>query len=411
MRSHLCAGLVCAAIGLMPVTSAQGGAQSSAQGGADGTEAVASGAPIEAVIPCAPTLAAGTDHRNHLVYELHLTNFATVPMTLNGLDVRSGASAEHILTNFSADALDGMISHPGLASQPKNHRVIEGGARVIVYVWLSLNPQETAPRALLQKLFVSAPDSDTGKVGNMVMDIPQVVLPAAGPLILTPPLKGTGWEAVNGPSNSSVHRRAAFPYNGATTIAERYAYDFVQLGDDGSAFKGDKANNSSWKSFGAEVFAVADGTVVDLLNGIPENVPLSPDRPVEITPRTSGGNSVTVDIGRGHFAFFAHLHPGSIRVAIGDHVRSGQVLGLLGNTGNSTNAHLHFHVSTAVRPGEGEGVPVVFAHFHLLGRADFLAAAGLAARPIGWSATADSPANERHNEMPLENDVLSFSNR
>lgn len=401
MRSTLVVGLVSAVAGLMPALSAQGVI--------DSNPSVASGAPIEATIPCLPTAVTGTDRRNHLFYELHLTNFAPVPMTLFRLEVFPNGQAQRTMATFGADAIDAMISHPGLASEPKNRRIFDGGSRVIVYVGLTWNPQDPAPRTLLHKLSISAPDSDTGKVGNMVMEMAPVTLPREGPLVLSPPLRGTGWIAANGPSNSSVHRRSAFPYNGTTTIAERYAYDFVQLGKDGMAFTGDRSKNSNWKGFGAEVFAVADGTVVDLLDRIPENVPFSPDRPVEITPQTSGGNFLTIDIGRGRFAFYAHMQPGTIRVKLGDHVHTGQVMGLLGNSGNSTNAHLHFHVSTARLPGVGEGVPVVFNNFHILGHADFIAAVGLSPRPVGWSETADSHENERHNEMPLENDVLSFS--
>jgi murein DD-endopeptidase MepM/ murein hydrolase activator NlpD len=174
------------------------------------------------------------------------------------------------------------------------------------------------------------------------------------------------------------------------------------------AYAGDKKNNANWTGFGSEVLAVADGIVVEVQDGIRENVPFSPDRPVEITPQTSGGNFVTVDIGSRHFAYFAHMQPKSIRVKLGDHVQRGQVLGLLGNTGNSTNAHLHFHVSTGKRPGGGEGIPIIFNTFHLLGHADFTATVGLIARPVGWRATSIGKNGERRNEMPLENDVLKF---
>jgi len=59
---------------------------------------------------------------------------------------------------------------------------------------------------------------------------------------------------------------------------------------------------------------------------------------------------VILDIGGGNFAFYAHLQPGSLRVKLGDKVRAGQVIGLVGNTGNSTEPHLHFHISNATSP-------------------------------------------------------------
>ncbi len=402
MRSARIGGLLCAAaIGQLLIAQTPDAAKHRAM----------SQAPIEATIPFAPTPVLGTDGRRHMAYEIHLTNFATVPITIHRLDFAVAGTPETPLGSAESEALDAMISHPGLAEEPKERRRIDGGARVILFLWPSWRTDDPNPPALLHKLYVSAPDSDTGAIVNMTMDLPLVTVSKEGPLVLGPPLRGSGWFAGNGPSGGSTHRRAAFPFYGTTTIAERYAYDFIQLGKDGMAFTGDRADNSNWKGFGAEVLAVADGVVADLQDGIPNNVPFSTERPVVITAQTSGGNYVTLDIGGGHFALFGHMQPHSLRVKLGDRVRRGQVLGLLGNAGNSTNAHLHFHVSTAMRPGEGEGVPVVFDSFHLLGQADIAAALALEKRPVTWLDTADSAANLRHKQMPLENDVVSFSAR
>src|SRR5690606_7933718 len=63
-----------------------------------------------------------------------------------------------------------------------------------------------------------------------------------------------------------------------------------------------------------------------------------------ITMRNIGGNHVIIDIGGGLYAFYAHLAPGSIQVKVGDQVKRGDVIAHLGNTGNSTMPHLHFHI-------------------------------------------------------------------
>ena len=84
---------------------------------------------------------------------------------------------------------------------------------------------------------------------------------------------------------------------------------------------------------------------MEVKDGIPENVPGANSRAVPITLETVGGNHVIIDIGGGHYAFYAHLKPGGIRVKLGDKVKRGQVIGLVGNTGNSTEPHLHFHIS------------------------------------------------------------------
>ena len=64
---------------------------------------------------------------------------------------------------------------------------------------------------------------------------------------------------------------------------------------------------------------------------------------VPITAETGTGNQVALDLGDGQFAFYAHLQPG-VRVKLGERVRRGQVLGLVGNSGNATGPGLHFHI-------------------------------------------------------------------
>ena len=68
------------------------------------------------------------------------------------------------------------------------------------------------------------------------------------------------------------------------------------------------------------------------------------------------------------YAFYAHLQPGSLKVKLGDKVRRGQVVGLVGNSGNSTEPHLHFHVSDANSPLGCEGLPYALDAFEVQGR-------------------------------------------
>jgi murein DD-endopeptidase MepM/ murein hydrolase activator NlpD len=141
----------------------------------------------------------------------------------------------------------------------------------------------------------------------------------------------------------------------------------VQVGKDGKTYGGDPKDNKSYYAFGHDALAVADGVVAAVLDGIPNNVPGIDSRAQPITLANVGGNFVQLDVGGGLYAFYAHLQPGSLRVKVGDKVRRGQVIGLVGNTGNSTEPHLHFHVSNSPEPLGAEGFPYALRAFEVQG--------------------------------------------
>ena len=95
---------------------------------------------------------------------------------------------------------------------------------------------------------------------------------------------------------------------------------------------------------------MADGKVVGVKDGIMENVPNAAKMAVPITLETIGGNYVMEDIGGGRYAFYAHLIPGTIAVKVGDSVRASERLAKLGDSGNSTEPHLHFHICDGPDP-------------------------------------------------------------
>src|SRR5262249_41363363 len=161
------------------------------------------------------------------------------------------------------------------------------------------------------------------------------------------------WVAVYDPSLNGGHRRALFAIDGKVRIPARFAIDWIKLGPDAHASRGDASVMSNSYSYGADVLAVADGKVASLEDGLPEPTPR--------TFNSDAGNYVALDLGGGRFAFYEHLKPGSIRVKIGDRVRTGQVLGSLGGSGSvSSGPHLHFHIADTNSPLAAEGLPFVF---------------------------------------------------
>lgn len=120
--------------------------------------------------------------------------------------------------------------------------------------------------------------------------------------------------------------------------SQRYAYDFIQAKDNYS-YTGDPLKNESYYAFGKTIYAPADGTVVSVVNEIADNEPVG-----VMNPKQPAGNVVVIDHG-GEYSYLAHLKQGSATVKAGDQVKQGDVIGLTGNSGNSSEPHLHFQVS------------------------------------------------------------------
>jgi murein DD-endopeptidase MepM/ murein hydrolase activator NlpD len=125
-----------------------------------------------------------------------------------------------------------------------------------------------------------------------------------------------------------------------------------------------------------------------------------------MTRATICGNYVVLKLGEAEYALFAHLKPGGIKVKPGERVKRGDVLGYIGNTGNSDAPHLHFHAMSGPSPLASEGIPYVFPQFTIL---SVLAASDLDAMlSTGKAPSPPQPPLEpiRNHEMPKGNMVL-----
>jgi peptidase M23-like protein len=345
---------------------------------------------VEVVVPIAPT-AFKADGKWHVVYELHLNNMDRWDYRLTKVEAISGDAAARSLVAYAGAELEGVMARPGQPGVTEKSKV-GGGAMAIVYMWATVDTEEAVPATIRQRLSI--------KIGTypdeMIVETPPIAV-GRGPIEISSPLRGDHWLAGNGPSNSSGHRRALIPIDGHAAIAQRFAIDWVRLRDDGKTFHDDEKDNKNYLAYGNDALAVANGVVTEVKDGIPENVPGITSRAVPITLETVGGNHVILDIGGGHFAFYAHLQPGSLRVKLGDKVRRGQVLGLVGNSGNSTEPHLHFHIENGSSPLGAEGLPYKLASFEVVGHG------------WGWKpGDTKGPVEVHKNEIPLENEVVNF---
>lgn len=352
---------------------------------------------VEARILDAPT-PAHAEGKTYLVYELHITNFDRRPLKLKRLEVYSRAAEP--IAQYKEDEL---VPRLRLLGAPPDatakDRTIPPGVRSIYFGWLAFGAGATVPRSLHHRLVFTADDPQK----ELILKTDPTSIRPDTRLVVDSPLRGEGWLAGNGPSNTSDHRRTILPIDGPARIAQRFAIDWVRFGTSGNIYRGDGKKNADHYAYGSEIHAVADGTVCATKDGIPQNEPNKP--PVLTSVDMIPGNHILQDLGNGHYAMYAHLQPGSLRVKPGEKVRRGQVLGLLGNSGNSTAPHLHFQVMDACSPLGSEGLPYGLPAYEKqgMGNIDDQGAASWKALP-----TANQSQNRHLKEIPLENEVVRF---
>lgn len=141
---------------------------------------------------------------------------------------------------------------------------------------------------------------------------------------------------------------------------QRAALDLVITGPDGRSHSGDGTKNSDFFCYGKEMLAPAAGTIIMLIDGVPENAPGSMNRFM------ATGNSVMIEHGPREFSFLAHMQPRLLRVKLGDKVQAGQVIGLCGNSGNSSEPHLHYHLQDSPVFQDGLGIEAHFDQVRLV---------------------------------------------
>ena len=304
--------------------------------------------------PLEPTVLAGTG-RNYLLYELHLHNFSDEAMTLRGLEVLAGSEPQALLA-LTAAQLRQRVRVAGAGSE-EGPAQLAGGQGAVVYLCLAFDASAAVPATLRHRLLLDGALADGPPIGTRHTPL----------AVLGRPLQGTGWTADNGPSIDSHHRMGVFVAGGMAQLARRYALDWKKYRD-GSMFAGDARDVRSYHAYGENVLAVADGEIVQARDGMPDNIPRTPagfTPAVPISMENVAGNVVTIALGNGQFAQYAHLQPGSVQVKTGQRVRRGQLLGRVGNSGDARVPHLHFQVASKPDILASEGLPFLFDQYRL----------------------------------------------
>ncbi|WP_424928175.1 M23 family metallopeptidase [Amaricoccus tamworthensis] len=137
---------------------------------------------------------------------------------------------------------------------------------------------------------------------------------------------------------------------------QRFAMDLIVM-ENGASHAGDPTRLTSYHCWNRPILAPADGTVVSTVTD-------APDQPIGSTdPDNPAGNHVWIDFGNSEYGLFAHFRQGSVAVTPGERVTIGTELGRCGNSGNTSEPHLHFHLQTTPELGQGEGLPAFFVDY------------------------------------------------
>lgn len=340
---------------------------------------------LEIRVPFEPTAFPSGRHV-YLMYELHLTNFMPIPVSLSRIDVLDAdAGPAQPIATFEVAQLETMLQPLGgkTFSDPKDRLLIVDGQSAIAFMSLAFERGSHIPDRLLHRLTTSYAREEGAVISTHHTEL----------RVLGPPLEGADWLAEDGPSNdlNNHHRRGVVILNGLPIDSRRFAIDWKQI-KDVAPFPGDARDVHSYYSYGKAVLAVADGRVVTARDGLPENIPGHGDAfhpAVPITLETVAGNTITLDVGGGQFAYYMHLQPGSLSVKVGDRVQRGQLLGRVGCSGDAREPHLHFEVTTSSKLVAGDGVPYLIDQY-------------------SSKSTTDGPAEPHADELPLDKSIVTF---
>lgn len=136
---------------------------------------------------------------------------------------------------------------------------------------------------------------------------------------------------------------------------QRWAYDFVV-----EPYFSNSTILDDYGCYGVPIFAPINGVITSARDNEPDEIPGVPSN----NATQPKGNYVVIQMESGTYLVIAHMKPGSVAVQVGDAVKEGQVLGACGNSGNTSEPHIHIH-HQRIDPevwgvGFGEGLPLYF---------------------------------------------------
>ncbi|MDT5082328.1 MAG: hypothetical protein QOJ80_6965, partial [Mycobacterium sp.] len=259
--------------------------------------------PVLATVVAPPVPVPATDGKVHLAYELQVTNAMGSDVTLASLEVKAG---DRTLLTLARDKLAYWTRALGAGTKPTT--TLGPGQAGVVWLDVVVDNGTPAPTELSHTIVVNVAKPMPPLIPATVSEnVAPVTVSTHKPAVISPPLSGPNWLDGNSCCDMTAHRMAMNPLDGGLWGAERFAIDYLQLSPDGTVFKGPKDKTESYPYFGADIHAVADGPVVGVVDGLPEQV--AGKSPTGLPLDQYGGNHVVQDISGGgterRYAFYA----------------------------------------------------------------------------------------------------------
>lgn len=356
----------------------------------------------------------GSDGLTHVAFAMQFTNSSSVPAKIASVEVLdpsrdNEATGNNRVLSIRDENVTGQLklfSLPPTADKSSYASELAGGRSGVMFFDLSYRDGDSVPCTIALRVHTLQPQSKHARESTVTG--PPLRVSSQPAIVLAPPFKGEGWVNANGCCvEIGPHRFVTNPTNGTLQPSEQCAVDWIKIDQHGKAFRGDGKTSEQWLCYGTELLAVADGTVLEVMRDLPDEPPGR--APANLTIDQIAGNHVILDLGGGRYAMYAHIAPGSITVHVGDHVRSGQKLGLLGNSGNTTGPHLHFQISDRPSTLDTTSLPYVFENMLLEGRTS-LNLDDIENYSIKGTALpmASKGAKRLTRVMPLSRDVIAF---
>jgi hypothetical protein len=356
----------------------------------------------------------GSDGRTHLAFAMQFTNSFGAPATIQSVEVVDPSQdgkptgTNRVVSSKDEDVtgLVKLATLPGSMDKASYSATLTGGQSGVMYFDVSYAEGDRAPCTIALRVRTLQPE--VKRLPESTVVSPPLKVSQQEAIVLAPPFKGDSWVDMNGCClEIGPHRFVTNPVNGTLDPSEQFAVDWIKVNAQGKAFRTDGKTSEDWLCYGVELLAVAPGTVIESVRDMLDVPPGA--APTNLTIAEFTGNHVTLDLGNGRYAVYAHMAPHSVTVHVGDQVKTGDKLGLLGNSGNTTGPHLHFQISDRPSTLDTTALPFVFERMVLQGRTsadmDDMEIFSIKGTPLPMNSTVAKPLART---MPLSRDVIHF---